>query len=165
MYPVDSGVPKRPIRFKLSVRIELEILCYGFLGVFPRMRPQVIPQLQNVNKQKNQWGHETHVSPIIHCGFHALEVTNLNVVASNLLRACFKSQSLPNSIFFITESHFRMFLVSSNSRKCDEDLFEPDSRFQRPKVHDCLWIIKITCLSVETNKLQRVLPRAYPSTD
>ena len=44
-------------------------------------------------------------------------------------------------------------------------LLEPDSRSQRPKAPDCLWIIKITYPSVETNKLQRVLPRAYPSTD
>ena len=33
-----------------------------------------------INKRKNQWGHETHISPILHCGLHALEVTNLNVV-------------------------------------------------------------------------------------
>ena len=46
-----------------------------------------------------------HISPIvhIHCGLHALEVTNLNVVASNVLRTCFKSQSLPNSIIFVTD--------------------------------------------------------------
>ena len=67
------------------------------------MRPQ--PQLWNVNKRKNQCDHETHISPIVRCGLHALEVTNLNVVASNLLRTCFKSQSLPDSIIFITERH------------------------------------------------------------
>ena len=156
--PVDPGVPKRPIRFKL-------ILCYGFLRTFLRMSPQVIPQLWNVNKRKKSMGHETTV---IHCGLHALEVTNLNVLASNLLRTCVKSPSLPNSMIFITERHLHMFLtldaVSSNSRKCEEDLFEPDSRFQRWKVPDRLWIIKITYLSVETNKLQKVLPTAYPST-
>ena len=40
-------------------------------------------------KQRNQWGHEAHISPIAPCGLHALEVTNINVVASNLLRTCF----------------------------------------------------------------------------
>ena len=107
--PVDPGIPKRPIRFKLSVRTE--IFCYGFLRTFPRMRPQVIPRLWNVNKRKNHWGHETHISPKVHCGLHALGVTNLNVVTSSLLRTCFKSQSLPNSIIFVTERHFHMFLT------------------------------------------------------
>ena len=37
-------------------------------------------------------------SRIAHCGLHALEITNLNVVASNLLRTCFKNQSLPNKL-------------------------------------------------------------------
>ena len=56
-----------------------------------------------------------------HCrGPHALEVTNLNAVASNLPRTCFKSKSLPNSVIFITELHLRVFLTlcsSSNSGK------------------------------------------------
>ena len=34
------------------------------------MRPQVIPQLQNVNKRKNQWGHEMYISPIADLLFH-----------------------------------------------------------------------------------------------
>ena len=96
-----------------------------------------MPQLYNVNKRKNQWGHETHIS-------HALEVANLNVVVSNLLRTCFNSQSRLNSIILVIERHFHMFLticspVSLNSRKCDKDLFEPNSR-------DRLWIIKISYL-------------------
>ena len=44
-----------------------------------------------------------------HCrGPHAPEVTNLNAVASNLPRTCFKSKSLPNSVIFITELHLRV---------------------------------------------------------
>ena len=77
----------------------------------------MIPQLQNVNKRKNQWGHETHISTIVHCGLHALEVTNLNVMASNVLRTSFKSQSLPNSIIFITERHLHMFLTLCSQLK------------------------------------------------
>ena len=64
-----------------------------------------------MDKRKNQWGHEAHISPIVHCGLHAPDVTNLNVVADNLLRTCFKSQFLPNSIIFITERHLHMFLT------------------------------------------------------
>ena len=45
-----------------------------------------------------------------HCGPCALEVTNLNAVASNLPRTCSKSQSLPNSVIFITELHLPVFL-------------------------------------------------------
>ena len=110
-----------------------------------------------------------HISPAVHCGLHVLEVTNLNVAASNLLRTCFKSQCLPNSIIFITECHLHMFLTLCSQLKFTKmrrrSVSEPDSRFQRPKALDRLWIIKITHLSVQTNKPQRVLPRAYPSTD
>ena len=45
------------------------------------------------------------------CSPHALEVTNLNGVASNLPRTCFKSKSLPNSVIFITELHLHVFLT------------------------------------------------------
>ena len=56
----------------------------------------------------------------IHCGSCALEVTNLNAVASNLSRTCSKIQSLPNSVIFITELHLHVFLAlcsRSNSGK------------------------------------------------
>ena len=55
-----------------------------------------------------------------HCGPCALEVTNLNAVASKLPRTCSKSQSLPNSVIFRTELHLHVFLAlcsSSNSGK------------------------------------------------
>ena len=56
-----------------------------------------------------------------HCrGAHTLEVTNLNAVASNLPRTCFKNKSLPNSVIFVTELHLHVFLTlcsSSNSGK------------------------------------------------
>ena len=77
--------------------------------------------LENLNKRKNNNGaQKTQTLPIVHCGSHALEVTNLNTVASNLLRTCFKSKYLPNSIIFITELHLHVFLTlcsSSNLRK------------------------------------------------
>ena len=41
---------------------------------------------------KQTMGYKTHISWIVHCGLHTLEVTNLNVMASNLLRTCFKCQ-------------------------------------------------------------------------
>ena len=84
--PVDPGVPKRPIRFKLSVRTRNPLLwvCQNL----PVNEATGHPPAVEVNKRKNQWGHETHISPIVHCGLHALVVTNLNV-ASNLLRTCF----------------------------------------------------------------------------
>ena len=47
----------------------------------------------------------------------SIEVTNLNVVASNSLRTCFKSQSLPNSIIFITERNLHMFLTLCSQLK------------------------------------------------
>ena len=96
-----------------------------------------------------------------HCGLHALDVTNLNVVASNLLMTCFKSQSLPNSIIFITERHLHMFLTLCSQlrftklrRRSYEDLFEPDNRFQRRKVPDRLWTLKMTYINVETNNFR-----------
>ena len=94
-------------------------VCYGFLRTFQRMRPQVIPNCRMQTNEKIKWSDETHISPIVHCtcGLHALEVTNLNVVASNLLRACFKSQSLPNSIIFITEHLLHMFLTLCSELK------------------------------------------------
>ena len=55
-----------------------------------------------------------------HCGPCALEVTTLNAMASNLPRTCSKSQSLPNSVIFITELDLHVFLAlcsSSNSGK------------------------------------------------
>ena len=77
--------------------------------------------LVNVNKRiKNNGVQKTQTLPLVHCGPHALEVTNLNAVASNLLRTCFKSFFLPNSIIFITELHLHVFLTlcsSSNLRK------------------------------------------------
>ena len=43
--------------------------------------------LVNGNKRKNYGVQKT----MVHCGPHALEVTNLNAVASNLMSTCFKS--------------------------------------------------------------------------
>ena len=88
-------------------------------SVFATMRLQSLQLIwkPGLNKRRNQWGYETHISPIVHCGIHALEVANLNVVASNLLRTCFKSQSLPNSIIFITERHLHMFLTLCSQLK------------------------------------------------
>ena len=81
-----------------------------------------------------------------HRGPCALEVTNLNAVASNLPRTCSKSQSLPNSVIFITELHLHVFLAL-----CSSSNSEPDGRLQRCEVPDRLWITKITYLIVGTN--------------
>ena len=47
----------------------------------------------------------------------------------------------------------------SAAAQVQENPFEPDGRLQKREVHDRLWITKITYLIVETNKLQRILPR------
>ena len=44
---------------------------------------------QEYKQTKKINGYETHISSLVHCGLHALEVTTLNVVANNLLRRCF----------------------------------------------------------------------------
>ena len=95
-----------------------------------------------------------------HRGPCALEVINLNAVASNLPRTCSKSQSLPNSVIFITELHLHVFLAL-----CSSSNSEPDGGLQRREVPDRLWITKITYLIVGTNKLQRILPRTLLFTD
>ena len=73
----------RPIRFKLTTRTD-----------DPKYEnSQVIPNLRfNANKQKiiDNRVQQTQTLPMVHCALHALEVTNLNVVANNLLRTCFK---------------------------------------------------------------------------
>ena len=73
-----------------------------------------------------------------HCrGPHALEVTSLNVVASNLPRTCVKSKSLPNSVIFIIELHLRVFLTLCSSSDSGNP-FEPDERLERREVPDRL---------------------------
>ena len=73
--PVDPGVMNRPIRFKLTARTD---------------DPKILRTMQIhwsspiVNKRK------VLAFSMVHCGLHALEVTNLNLVANNLLRICFK---------------------------------------------------------------------------
>ena len=91
LLPVDPGVLNRPIRFKLSVRTGNSLLWVS--QNLPANEATGHPPTVDCKQTKNQLGLETYISPIVHCGLHALEVTNLNVVASNLLRTCFKSQS------------------------------------------------------------------------
>ena len=79
---------------------------------------------------------------------------------SGLPRTCSKSQSLPNSVIFITELHLHVFLAL-----CSSSNSEPDRRLQRREVPDRLWITKITYLIVGTDKLQRILPRTLLFTD
>ena len=73
----------RPIRFKLTARTDDP--KYASSKVIPNLR-------FNANKQKiiDNRVQQTQTLPMVHCGLHALEVTNLNVVANNLLRTCFK---------------------------------------------------------------------------
>ena len=120
--------------------------------MYKNLAPMPGHPLVNGNKRKTALLRKRNCCPC------ALEVTNLNAVASNLPRTCFKSQSLPDSVIFITELHLHVFLAlcsSSNSGKP----FEPDGRLQSREVPDRLWITKITYLIVGTNKLQRILPR------
>ena len=56
-------------------------------------------------------GKNNGVQKCRHCGPCTLKITNLNAMASNLPRTCSKSQSLPNSVIFITELHF-IFMCS-----------------------------------------------------
>ena len=114
--PVEPGAPKRPIRFNLSMRTGNPLLWISQnLPVNEAIGHP--PTVESVNKTITSYGHETAIPPIVHCGLHALEVTNFNVVASNLLSTCFKSQSLPNSIIFISERRFHMFLTLCSQLK------------------------------------------------
>ena len=61
-----------------------------------------------------------------------------------------KSQSLPNSVIFITELHLHVFWPSA-AAQIQENPFEPDGRLQSCEVPDRLWITKITYLIVGTN--------------
>ena len=82
-HPVDPIVMNRPVRFKLTARTDDPKYANS----------QVIPNLRfNANKQKiiDNRVQQTQTLPMVHCGLHAQEVTNLNVVANNLLRTCFK---------------------------------------------------------------------------
>ena len=72
--PVDPCVTNRPIRSKLTARTDDPKYANS----------QVIPD-RKVNGVQ-----QTQTLPMVRCGLHALEVTNLNVVANNLLRTCFK---------------------------------------------------------------------------
>ena len=79
--PVDPGVMNRPIRFKLTARTD---------------DPKILRAMQIhwsspiVNKRKVFGVQQRQTLPMVHCGLHALEVTNLNLVANNLLRIGFK---------------------------------------------------------------------------
>ena len=81
---------------------------------------RILPLCQVISSWRKQTEKITAFRKRRHCGSCALEVTNLNAVASNLPRTCSKSQSLPNSVIFITELHLHVFLAlcsSSNSKK------------------------------------------------
>ena len=71
----------RSIRFKLTARTD---------------DPKILRIMQihwsspTVNKQKVFGVQQTQTLPMVHCGLYALEVTNLNLAANNLLRICFK---------------------------------------------------------------------------
>ena len=80
-YSVDAGVMNRPIRFKLTARTD---------------DPKVLRTMQIrwssaiVNKRNVFGVQQRQTLPMVHCGLHALKVTNLNLVANNLLRICLK---------------------------------------------------------------------------
>ena len=83
--------------------------------MYKNLAPMLGHPLVNGNKRKTALLGKHNCCPC------ALEVTNLNAVASNLPRTCFKSQSLPSSVIFITELHLHVFPAllcsSSNSGK------------------------------------------------
>ena len=110
--PVDLGVPKRLIRFKLSVRAGNPLFWVS--QNLPENEDTGHPPTVECKQTKKSMGSRKLT---VHCCLHALEVTNLNVVASNLLRTCFKSQSLPNSITFITERYLHTFLTLCSQLK------------------------------------------------
>ena len=80
--PVDPGVTNRPIRFKLTARTDDPKILRTIL--------QIHWSSPIVKKRKVFGIQQTQTLPMVHCGLHALEVTNLNLVANNLLRICFK---------------------------------------------------------------------------
>ena len=89
-------------------------LISSTMYMYKNLAPMPGHPLMNGNKRKTALSRKHNCCPC------ALEVTNLNAVASNLPRTCFKSQSLPNSVICITELHLHVFLAlcsSSNSGK------------------------------------------------
>ena len=99
----------RILRTNGNQALELQILCRVMSWVSWNLPTNEATGHHPTVECKQTMGSQN--AYIVHCGLHALKVTNLNVVASNLLRTCFKSQYLPNSIIFITERHLHMFLT------------------------------------------------------
>ena len=114
-HPVDPSVSKRPIRFKLSVRTENPLLWVS--QNLPANEATGHPLTVECKQTKKSMGLRNADIADSTLWSYALEVTNLNVVASNLLRICFKSQSLPNSIIVITGRHLHMFLTLCSQLK------------------------------------------------
>ena len=80
LQPVDSGVPKLPNRFKLSVRTGNPLLWVS--QNLPANEAADHPLTVDCKEPKKSVGsRKALISPIVHCGLVALEVTNLNVVA------------------------------------------------------------------------------------
>ena len=80
--PVDPGVTNRPIRFKLTAKTDDPKIL--------RTTLQIHKSSSIVNKRKVWLSAKTETLPMVQCGLHALEVTNLNIVANNLLGICIK---------------------------------------------------------------------------
>ena len=80
--PVEPGVKNRPIRFKLTARTDDPKIL--------RTTLQINWSSPIVNKRKVLTSAKTETLSMVHCGLHALDVTNLNVVANNLLRIVLK---------------------------------------------------------------------------
>ena len=85
---------------------------------FRQTRPQLIPSWTETNKKIMAFRKRKHC-----CGPHALEVTNMNAVASNLPMTCVKSKSLPNSVIFKTELHLHAFLTLCSSSDSGKSLW------------------------------------------
>ena len=80
--PVDPGVTNRPIRFELTARTDdpkhlANSLVIPDRGMYTNEKLMVSPDAMASSKRRP-------CAPMVHCGLHALEVRNLNVVANKI---------------------------------------------------------------------------------
>ena len=136
---IDPGVTNRPIRFKLTARTDDPKIFRTILKIH---------WSSPIVNKRNVFGVQpTQTLPVVYCGLSALEVTHLNLVANNLLRICFKGQSLPNSIIFLTEHHFHVFLTLCSPVCSQLKLMKMQRRWLRTRHH---WTPNVKWLSTRS---------------
>ena len=92
--PVNPGIMNRPIRFKQTVETDNPKTCISQTLLANEVtldRSSPIVECKQTKNSKVNGFQQTQTLLMVHCGLHALGVTNLNVVANDLLRTCFKS--------------------------------------------------------------------------